>query len=70
MFEQYNDVVTIKELCQMLQIGRNTAYDLVNSNRIKSIRVGRKFLIPKAHIISYLTVQCVQKDLQDNSSAV
>ena len=44
MFNQYNDVVTVKELCQMLNIGRNTAYELLKNNRIRHVRVGKKYI--------------------------
>ena len=54
MFDTYPDVVTVKELCHMLQIGKNTAYDLLNSGGIPSIRIGRKRLIPKTYVIEYV----------------
>jgi len=54
MFEDYPDVVTVKELCQMLKIGRNTAYDLLKSGTIPSIFVGRQRRIRKADIIFFL----------------
>ena len=64
MFDQYNDIVTVKELCQMLKIGRTTAYILLHSKQIQSIRIGRKFLIPKAYIVSYLMIH---KDLHEDA---
>lgn len=57
MFENYSDVVTVKELCLMLKIGKNSAYGLLNSGTIVSIRIGRKFLIPKNEIIEYLSIR-------------
>ena len=66
MFENYPDVVTVKELCQMLQIGKNTAYELLNSRSLESIRIGRKFLIPKTYIVAYLHIQkSLQNEVQD-----
>ena len=66
MFENYPDVVTVKQLCRMLQIGKNTAYNLLNNSSLKSIRIGRKFLIPKKYIIAYLHVQKASKiDTED-----
>jgi len=53
MFDSYPDVVTVKELCRMLQIGKNTAYGLLNTC-IPSIRIGRKRLIPKSYVIKYV----------------
>lgn len=47
IFNEYNDVVKINDLIKMLGIGRNTAYKLVKTNAIPSIRIGRKHYITK-----------------------
>lgn len=57
MFDNYPDVVTVNDLCRMLRIGQNSAYALLNSNSIQSVRIGRKILIPKIYVIAYLNVQ-------------
>lgn len=54
MFEKYKDVVNIIELCEMLDIGRNKAYELVNTGLIKSIRIGKIHKIPKQSVINYI----------------
>ena len=54
MFENYSDVVTVGELSEMLQIGRNTAYRLLKSNAIPSTFVGRQRRIRKADITQFL----------------
>ena len=55
MFKQYPDVVSVSQLQEMLGgIGRNSAYNLMKSGKIKSVRVGRIYKIPKANIIKYL----------------
>lgn len=56
MFTNYPDVVSINELMTMLNIGKKTAYSLLQSEEIKSIKVGRQYRIPKRFIIEYL--QC------------
>ena len=38
----------------ILGIGRNTAYELVRSGRLRSIRVGRQVRIPKNALIEFL----------------
>ena len=38
----------------ILNIGRNTAYELVRSGKIRSIRIGRQLRIPKDAIRDYL----------------
>ena len=54
MFSNYPDVVSIKELMEMLKIGRFTAYNLVKTGELKSIRIGNQYKIPKQFIIEYL----------------
>ena len=54
IFKDYPDVVTIKDLQNMLHIGRNTAYELLKSNIIKTVKVGKHYIIPKVNVIAYL----------------
>ena len=54
ILDDYNDVLTIPELAKILRVGRNTAYNLVNSGEIKSVRVRNQIRIPKSSILKYL----------------
>ena len=54
MLENYSDVLDIEDIMDVLKIGRNSAYKLINSGEIKSIRVGRKIRIPKGFLLDYL----------------
>lgn len=47
-------VLNIKDLMSMLAIGRNTAYELVRSGQIPSIRIGRTYRIPRDTLLKYL----------------
>ena len=55
MFNDYPDVVTVKEMQEMLRIGRNAAYTLVNSGKIPSVRIGVSYLIAKKNIEKFLS---------------
>lgn len=57
MFTTYKDVVTVKQLAEMLGIGITLAYRLVKQNTIQSIKVGREYKIPKHCVIKYLVAQ-------------
>lgn len=50
------DVLTVEDLTQILGIGKNSAYNLVNSGSLKSVRVGRKYLISKQALLQFLGV--------------
>ena len=54
MFSEYSDVVSVNELSSMLHIGKNKAYELLNTNTIQSIRIGKKYIIPKFRVIEFL----------------
>ena len=44
----------VKDLMNVLYIGRNTAYELVRSGKIRSIKVGRQLRIPREAVIDFL----------------
>jgi len=41
MFNEYNDIVTVDDLCEMLSIGKNSAYTLLSTGAIKAHHYGR-----------------------------
>lgn len=45
----------VEDLMPILGIGRNTAYELVRSGKIRSIRIGRQLRIPKDALVAYLS---------------
>lgn len=61
IFAEYPDVVSAKELQTMLHIGRNTAYSLLKSGAVSSIRIGRKYIIPKASVEEFLRLRTASK---------
>ena len=48
-------VMKVEDLMPVLCIGRNTAYELVRSGQIRSIRVGRNIRVPKEAVAEYLS---------------
>ncbi|SFK76273.1 DNA binding domain-containing protein, excisionase family [Paenibacillus sp. 1_12] len=58
MFAQYDDIVNIEDCCEMLNIGRNKAYELLQTGQIKSFKVGGKaYRIPKVCIQEFVLAQ-------------
>ena len=56
MFCDYSDVISVDDLQSMLHIGRNAAYGLLQNGAIATIRVGKKYIIPKASVIEFLSL--------------
>lgn len=53
-FEQLPLVLRVKDLQKILCVSHNTAYNLVRTGSIRSIRVGRNYLIPRDAVSDYL----------------
>ena len=54
-FDELPLTLRVEDLMPILGIGRNTAYELVRSGKIRSIRIGRQLRIPKDALQDYLT---------------
>ena len=54
IFTDYPDCVDINDLQRMLNIGRNKAYGLLQSQEIRNKKLGRLYLIPKQSVIDFL----------------
>jgi len=54
MFNQYDDLITIDELCEILDIGRGKTYHLLNLGEIKAMRIGRVWKITKEAVERYI----------------
>ena len=44
----------VEGLMPILGIGRNTAYELIRSGQIRSIRIGRQIRIPRDALLEFL----------------
>jgi excisionase family DNA binding protein len=54
MLKDYPDVLTTKEVQDILFIGKNTLYSFLNEGRIEGFRVGRHWRVSKDSMISYI----------------
>ena len=43
-----------EDLMPLLGIGRNTAYELIRSGQIRSVRIGRQIRIPREALLDFL----------------
>ena len=54
LLKNFEDVLTAKEVMQILKISKNCCYELLQNNTITSVRVGNQYRIPKINVIKYL----------------
>ena len=52
--QKYPPVLSVKDLEDILRISHNTAYALVRSGQIHSVRTGRSYRIPINAVVDYL----------------
>ncbi|MXP75238.1 helix-turn-helix domain-containing protein [Lachnospiraceae bacterium WCA-9-b2] len=57
MFEQYDDILTIEEVAELLRIGMTQAYRIVQSGNLKGYKEGKDWKIPKQALINYMVSQ-------------
>ena len=64
MFEKFPDLLTVKQLQDILSIGRSKAYSLLHSSELRYITIGRQIRIPKKYLMDYLAGLCYNEDLK------
>ena len=59
-YKSYDDLplmLSVKELGAVLGISRTSAYELVHTKEIPSVKVGSRILVPKAKLIEWIESQ-------------
>lgn len=54
MFQDYDDLLTTEEACELLKVGYNTLYALLKDGRLKGCKCGRVWRIPKVAIENFI----------------
>lgn len=57
---------TIKETAEALGCGMNTAYELVNTNQLKSFKFGKKIMVPYKSIEALVNQSSINNPLDKN----
>ena len=56
-FDDIPLVLSVEELMPILHVGRNTVYELVRSNQIRGIKVGKQIRVLKTDVLQFLGCQ-------------
>lgn len=55
MLNQYEDILTVEDVCDILMVGRNRVYELLSTGELKGFRIGkRSWRIPKERVEEYI----------------
>ncbi|MBG9564129.1 helix-turn-helix domain-containing protein [Brevibacillus agri] len=54
MYHDYNEIITVAQLAELLQIGMNSAYKLIHSGEIESFRVHNVHRIQRSAVMDYI----------------
>ena len=51
MLEKYDDLLTVKEVAEILRVSENLVYKMIKNNELRVYRFGRDYKCPKAWLI-------------------
>lgn len=57
MYNETTDLISIEELCSILLIGRNKAYELLNNKKIKAFRIGKTWKILRLSVDEFILLE-------------
>ena len=49
-------VLTVNDVAKVLNVGKNTTYEIIHSGALKSIRIGRQIRISRDALLKYLEI--------------
>lgn len=49
------DLMTVKDIQDILHIGRSTAYKLLQSGELRALRIGSIYRIPKTYLSDFIS---------------
>lgn len=54
MLDQFDDLLEVEEVQEILRMSRNCVYEILRSGQLKGYQQGRTWKVPKEAIISYI----------------
>ncbi len=61
MFDYYDTLITTEEAAELLGCGMNTIYKILKSGKLKAMRIGRIWKIPRRAIQEYIIAESKMK---------
>lgn len=54
MLEQYQDILSVADVAEVLYIGKNRVYELLENGALKGFRIGKVWKIPKVALREFI----------------
>ena len=54
MFDEYGDLLTVYEVAEMMSVGKNRVYQLLADGKLKALRLGRVWKIPRQAVVEFI----------------
>lgn len=54
MDEKITELLSIEDLMELLNVGKNTAYSLLETSKIKAFKIGRIWKVPRKAVEDYI----------------
>ena len=56
------DLITIDEMREILSIGKNAAYTILNSGELQAFKIGKVWKIPRQSVYDYINDQVAKRN--------
>ncbi len=57
MLKDYPDVLSVRQMCDILHISTKTGYQMIRKQDIQALKIGRNYRVPKLSILRHLVVK-------------
>jgi len=54
MYHNIPEIMTFRECCELLKVGKNTMLTLLHTKQIEGFRIGNRWRIPKESVVEFV----------------
>ena len=54
MYNNIPEIMTVKECCAILKVGKNTMLEMLNNRIIDGFKIGNRWKIPKESVVEFI----------------
>ena len=54
MFDSFGPVMSVKDVCEALMIGKRAVYELIRDQKVSSFRTGNTWKITRESLVNYV----------------